>query len=140
MSQPAERIWFIYHYDRDPTTGELIPRPDEVQREFLELAVLASKIGGVFTLATRRKEIEEGLFKGQVLTLATVVRYRTFVPLEKAQEAPPAEQNGDHPPTPPPPGAEEVLEIDGAIEVPGEADPEPPVASHESVAAEMPAG
>lgn len=133
MSQPKERIWIIYHFDVDDAGG-LIPRPDLVASGMAEIGVILSRLGGVVTLATRRKEVAEG----RVETLATVVRWRSFVPVEKAQEAPVTEQDSS-PATPPPPGTEEILAIpDDPIADPAPLpEPDGPV-THESVTAEMP--
>lgn len=134
MSQPKERIWIIYHFDVDDAGG-LIPRPDLVAAGMAEIGVILSRVGGVITVATRRKEVAEG----RVETLATVVRWRSFVPMERAQEAPVAEQETGAPPTPPPPGGEEVLAIpDDPITDPAPLPESDGPVTHESVAAEMP--
>lgn len=118
MSVPAERVWIIDHVVEvaagapgamlvpDEQTGAAryyVPDPNAVSTGMLEIAAILSRIGGVVTLATRRKEISPG----HAVTLATVVRWRSFAPLEKAQEAPVAEQ--EQPPAAEPP-AEPVSE------------------------------
>lgn len=124
MTPPSERIWICYHFDEGPEGLE--PNPGRVQTFFAELAVIQSRIGGTMTLATRRKEVAPG----RVETMATICRWRSFVPIEKAQEAPPAEQEAGHPATPPPVGAEEILTVpDDQIEEPTpipESPPAPP--------------
>lgn len=96
MSVPAERIWIVDHFvTKDDGLGgtEYIPDPAAVNNGMLEIGAILSRVGGVVTLATRRQEISPG----RVETVATVVRWRSFVPLERAQEAPPAEQ--EYPPS-----------------------------------------
>ncbi len=117
MSVPAERTWIVDSYvvDRD---GNYLPDPQSVAIAMAELQAILTRVGGVATLATRRQEISPG----RTETLALVIRWRSFVPMEKAQEAPEHEQETDAPesaPAPPVDDAEETAsEMNGVAPTP----------------------
>lgn len=98
MSPPAERIWTVDTYFvrqvADPVTGqpvtEWVPDPTALPNALLELNGLLTRVGGVVQTATRRREISPG----RVETIAVVFRWRSFVPVDKTQEAPAGEQDG----------------------------------------------
>ena len=91
MSQPGERIWTVDLWGQHPETLEWMPYPPEViVNSLLELEGTLRRIGGVVQIASRRFEISPG----RVETIALVYRWRSFVPLDKAQTAPPIEQDG----------------------------------------------
>lgn len=98
MSPPAERVWtvdtFFVRQVQDPATGQLVPEwvpdPNALPNALLELNGLLTRVGGVVQMATRRREISPG----RVETIAVVFRWRSFVPVDKTQEAPPGEQDG----------------------------------------------
>jgi len=98
MSTPAERIWTVdTYYVRevaDPITGQpvtqWVPDPNALPIALAELNGLMTRVGGVVQMATRRHEIS----KGRVETVAVVFRWRSFVPVDRSQEAPAHEQDG----------------------------------------------
>lgn len=90
MSPPAERIWTVNTYYIDSATKQYVPDPEALPTALLELNGLMTRVGGVMQMATRRAEIAPG----RVETLAVVFRWRSYVPLDKSQEAPAMEQDG----------------------------------------------
>lgn len=91
MSQPGERIWTVDLWGQHPQTGEWMPyAPQLLGDSLLELEGQLRRLGGVVQIASRRFEISPG----RVETIALVYRWRSFVPLDKAQTAPPVEQDG----------------------------------------------
>lgn len=88
MSSPAERIWTVDTYLVDEF-GNYHEQPQALTTALLECVGMISRLGGVIQMATRRQEVN-----GLVVTVAVVFRWRSFTPVERAQEAPPAEQDG----------------------------------------------
>lgn len=109
MSQPAERTWIVEHY-RVNERGELVEDPSALTNALLELYGLLHRVGGVVQIATRRRELYEG---GPIITAATVYRWRSFVPVDHAQEAPAPERDGtaEQAAAPPPAAPAEVAEV-----------------------------
>lgn len=89
MSSPAERIWTVNTYLVDEAGG-YHEQPQALTTALLECVGIISRLGGVIQMASRRQEIAPGW----VVTVAVVFRWRSFVPVDRAQEAPPAEQDG----------------------------------------------
>jgi hypothetical protein len=76
---PAERTWTIVTARENPVTQELEADP----------AALGVALGEL-QFASRRQEFPGG----RIETLAVVVRWRSFVPIDRSQVAPPREQDG----------------------------------------------
>lgn len=87
---PAERTWTIITARRNELTGAVEADPQALLDSLAELNGILLRLGGTIQFATRRQEVEEG----RIETLAVVVRWRSYSPVNKAQAAPPQEMDG----------------------------------------------
>lgn len=87
---PAERVWTVVTARHNAVTGSVEADPAALGVALAELQGILLRLGGVVQFATRRQEVEPG----RVETLAVVIRWRSFVPIDRSQEAPPVEQDG----------------------------------------------
>lgn len=87
---PAERSWTVVTARRNEITGALEADPNALGVALGELQGILLRLGGVVQFAPRRQEFDDG----RIETLAVVVRWRSFVPLDRAAQAPPREQDG----------------------------------------------
>lgn len=123
MSAPAERVWTVDTKLFDVESQQWLDVPNALVNALLEVNGLMLRIGGVLQIASRRHEIAQG----RIETIALIFRWRSFVPVDHSQVAPPLEQDGTEAqaaaaPLPP---------------VPELPEPSAEVPSPESVAAEM---
>ena len=115
MSPPAERIWTVNTYYVDKQ-GQYVHDPDALPNALLELNGLMARVGGVMQMATRRTEIAPG----RVETLAVVFRWRSFVPMDRSQDAPELERDGT-------PEQEAAEPLPAVPDLPAQDAPSPPV-------------
>jgi hypothetical protein len=87
---PAERVWTVVTARQNPITGAVEADPAALGVALAELQGILLRLGGVVQFATRRQQLDDG----RVETLAVVVRWRSFSPVDRAQQAPPVEQDG----------------------------------------------
>lgn len=86
---PAERVWTVPVGFVDDA-GSYVPDGQALATSLLEIQGLLLRVGGVVQIATRRQEIAPG----RIETTAIVYRWRSFVPVDRSQEAPPRERDG----------------------------------------------
>jgi hypothetical protein len=122
MSVPSERIWIVETYFVDPSDGQYKHDPHALPNALLELVGTLTRIGGVVQVATRRVEIAQG----RTETVAVVFRWRSFVPVDKAQVAPDRERDGTAEQAAAPP-------LDQPSELPGDDEPVTPEAVAETL-------
>lgn len=86
---PAERVWTVPTGYVDDN-GLWVPDVNALTTALLELQGLMFRVGGVMQIATRRQEIAPD----RIETTAMVFRWRSFVPVDRSQQAPVREQDG----------------------------------------------
>jgi hypothetical protein len=88
-TNPSERVWVVPVGFVDEN-GQWIPDVNALTTGLLELQGLLFRVGGVMQIATRRQEVAPE----RIETTALVFRWRSFVPVDRSQEAPPRERDG----------------------------------------------
>lgn len=94
ITKASQRVWEVNCYL--PTEQGLIPDPAELERSMVELGGILSRIGGVVSIASVRKEITPG----RVVTTGLLVRWDSFVPkvqmvAPESEEAEPVQNGGE---------------------------------------------
>lgn len=80
-STPAERVWSVPCFVRDPQTGAWLRDPGEVREAMIELAAILMRIGGMCSQITRRTELVPG--SGVIETTEIIFRWRSYSPVQK---------------------------------------------------------
>lgn len=83
--KPSRREW-RFEPIADPESGQVIVGiSDQLARQLSRLAIVLEDIGGAIAVASRRVEVEPGIYE----TLAVDVRWESFVPAQRQpREAP----------------------------------------------------